>query len=215
MSYLSLNIGRPTLADRLFAKSLVMDIVLIAAGAALTALAAQLVIPMVPVPITGQTFAVLLVGTTLGATRGALSLALYLVIGVAGLPVFAGAAHGSLIGSPSGGYVVGFIFAAALTGWLAQRQWDHKVLGTLLTFASGTVVIYAIGLSWLYVVLSGFPSSVLTSVFGTTNLLQATLTGGLFPFLIGDTAKALIAAGLLPFTWKLINRADKKHDQLV
>jgi biotin transport system substrate-specific component len=160
------------------------------------------------VPITGQTFSVLLVGATLGAARAALSMALYLVIGVAGLPVFAAGGHGTLINSPSGGFVIGFIFAAALTGWLAQREWDRKVIGTFVAFAAGTVVMYAFGLPWLFTVLGTLPEAVLTRFFGTTNVMQATLTSGLYPFLLGDSLKALLAAGLLPATWLLIRRAQ-------
>jgi biotin transport system substrate-specific component len=213
MSNLTLAIGRPTLADRFIARSLVTDVILVAAGAALTAVAAQLVVPVWPVPITGQTFAVLLVGAALGATRAALSLALYLVIGVAGLPVFASGGHGSLFGSTSGGFVVGFIFAAALTGWLAQRKWDHKVVGTFVAFAAGTLVIYAFGLPWLYTVLGTFPAATMTKVFGTTNVLQATIQGGVVPFLLGDLLKALIAAAILPLSWRLISRAESRDNQ--
>ena len=213
MSNLTLAIGRPTLADRFFARSLVTDVILVAAGAALTAIAAQLVIPIWPVPITGQTFAVLFVGAALGATRGALSLALYLVLGVAGLPVFAAGGHGNLFGSTSGGFVVGFVFAAALTGWLAQRKWDHRVVGTFVAFAAGTVVIYAFGLPWLYTVLGTFPAATMTKFFGTTNVLQATVQGGILPFLLGDLIKALIAAAILPLSWRLISRADARKDE--
>jgi biotin transport system substrate-specific component len=209
MSTLTLALARPTLADRLLRRSLVTDVALVAAGTALTAAAAQLVIPLWPVPITGQTFAVLLVGTVLGPVRGAISMALYLVLGVVGLPVFAAGGHGSLLTSTSGGFVVGFIFAAALVGWLAQRSWDHRILGTFVSFAAGTAVMYAFGLPWLYTVLSTFPPATMTQFFGTTNVLQATLVGGLVPFLLGDLLKAVVAAGLLPLSWKLVNRADR------
>jgi biotin transport system substrate-specific component len=213
MSNLTLAIGRPTLVDRFFARSLATDVVLVAAGAALTAIAAQLVIPLWPVPITGQTFAVLLVGAALGATRGALSLALYLVLGVAGLPVFAAGGHGSLFGSTSGGFVVGFVFAAALTGWLAQRKWDHKVVGTFVAFAAGTLVMYAFGLPWLYTVLGTFPAATMNAYFGTTDVLKATVQGGILPFLLGDLLKALIAAAVLPLSWHLISRAEAGENQ--
>lgn len=213
MSNLTLAVGRPTLADRFFARSLVTDVILVAAGAALTAIAAQVVIPLWPVPITGQTLAVLLVGAALGATRGALSLALYLALGVAGLPVFAAGGHGSLLGSTSGGFVVGFVFAAALTGWLAQRKWDHKVVGTFVAFAAGTLVIYAFGLPWLYTVLGTFPASMMTTYFGTTNVLQATVQGGIVPFLLGDLLKALVAAAILPLSWRLISRAEAAENR--
>ena len=212
MSTFTLAIGRPTLADRVFSRTIAVDMVLIAAGAALTAIAAQLVIPLWPVPITGQTFAVLFVGATLGPIRGALALGLYLLIGVFGLPVFAAGGSGSLIGSTSGGFVIGFIFAAALVGWLAQREWDRKVVGTIVAFLAGTVVMYAFGLPWLHAVLTTFPAEVMTQYFGTTDVLQATLTGGLYPFLVGDAVKALLAAGILPLAWKLIARADARKE---
>jgi biotin transport system substrate-specific component len=199
---------RTTLADRIFTRSIATDFVLVAAGAGITAIAAQLIVPVWPIPITGQTFAVLLVGSVLGPVRGALSMVLYLVLGVAGLPVFADGNSGSLLADSSGGFIVGFVFAAALTGWLAQREWDRRVLRTIASFAAGTGVMYLFGLPWLFVVLSTFPSDTMSEYFGTTDVLQATLTGGLYPFLVGDSLKALIAAAALPLTWVLVRRAD-------
>ena len=110
MSTLTLAVGRPTLADRLVRRSLATDLVLIAAGAALTAIAAQVAVPLWPVPITGQTLAVLIVGSSLGAVRGMLSMVLYAALGIVGLPVFSDASHGVgvLLGA-TGGYIVGFI----------------------------------------------------------------------------------------------------------
>jgi biotin transport system substrate-specific component len=204
MSSLSIAYGRPTLADRMFSRSIVTDIVLIAAGTALTSILAQIAIPIWPVPITGQTFAVLFVGAALGAIRAALSMVLYLVIGVAGLPVFANHASGSLFALPPGGFIVGFIFAAALVGWLSQREWDRKWLRTLVAFILGTIVMYAFGLPWLFAELSGYPTAALFKYFGTSDVLTATLRGGLYPFLIGDAIKAVLAAILLPVTWRLI-----------
>jgi biotin transport system substrate-specific component len=207
MSSLTLAYGRPTLADRIFSRTLVTDVALIAAGAALTSILAQIAIPLWPVPMTGQTFAVLFVGTTLGAARGSLSMLLYMAIGLLGLPVFAPQADGShitglaaLLG-PTGGYLVGFILAAALTGLLAQWQWDHKLLRTIAAFVIGTVAIYAIGLPWLFVSLSNL---------GVANPLQAALTGGLYPFLLGDSLKAVVAGGLLPLVWRALG--SKKPD---
>lgn len=201
MSTISIAYGRPTLADRLVSRSLVTDIILIAAGTALTSILAQIAIPLWPVPITGQTFSVLFVGAALGVSRALASMVLYIVIGLLGLPVFAPQADGShitglaaLLG-PTGGYLIGFLLATAFVGWLAQREWDRKWLRTLLAFAGGTVLIYAVGLPWLYVALSNLHIA---------NPLQATLTGGLYPFLIGDALKAIFAAILLPVTWRLI-----------
>ena len=199
MSNITLAASRPVLADRIGSRTLATDVALIAAGAVLTAGAAQLVIPMWPVPITGQTFAVLFVGATLGSLRGALSMLLYVGLGVAGLPVFAeGGAGLAKLAGPTGGYMIGFVLAAALVGWLAQKQWDRKVLGTIGAFLAGTAVIYAVGLPWL---------SVALGQLGYPNDLSATLQAGLYPFIPGDLIKALAAGGLLPLVWKLTSRA--------
>lgn len=198
MTSLSLAIGRPTLADRLFARGVVMDIVLIAAGAALTAIAAQVQVPLWPVPITGQTLAVLLVGSSLGALRGTLSMVLYAVLGMVGLPVFSDASSGmSVILGPTGGYIVGFVFAAAFTGWIAQRSWDRRILRAILAFAGGTGVTFAIGLPWLAVTL-GLD-------------LQQTLQAGLYPFIIGGVVKTVIAACAVTLGWRYIEREDRRR----
>jgi biotin transport system substrate-specific component len=210
MSSLSIAYGRPTLADRVFSRNIVTDIVLVAAGTALTSIFAQIAIPLWPVPITGQTFAVLLVGAVLGATRAALSMLLYLVIGVLGAPVFADHASGSLFALPSGGFIVGFIFAAALVGWLSQREWDRKWLRTLIAFALGTVVMYAFGLPWLFAEIHNYPADALTKYFGTSNPYVATLKGGLYPFLIGDAVKATLAAIILPLAWRAAKPGNPK-----
>jgi biotin transport system substrate-specific component len=189
---------RLVLADRVLGRSLPLDIVLVAAGAALTALLAQIAVPLYPVPITGQTLAVLLVGATLGAARGALSLALYAVLGIVGLPVFSDYGSGvHVILGPTGGYIIGFIVSAGLVGWLSERAWERQILKALATFAAGTLVVFAVGLPWLAVALG-------------LDLMQ-TLNGGLFPFLIGGAIKALIAAGLLPLAWWGADRLEKRR----
>jgi biotin transport system substrate-specific component len=201
VSNVTLARTRSVLIDSLGARSIAANITMVIAGAALTAGAAQLVIPMWPVPITGQTFAVLLVGTTLGALRGALSMVLYIALGALGLPIFTeGSAGWQVIAGPTGGYLVGFVLAAVLTGWLAQRSWDRKIVGAGVAFLAGTVVIYAVGLPWLAVALGqlGYP-----------NDLGATLQAGLLPFVPGDILKAIAAGVLLPVTWKLVSRAKK------
>ncbi|WP_374946966.1 biotin transporter BioY [Agreia sp.] len=198
MSSITLAASRPTLADRLFARSLTTDLVLIGAGAALTGVLAQVVVPLHPVPITGQTLAVILVGSTLGARRGALSMVLYLALGVAGLPWFSDASSGrGVLAGPTGGYIVGFIAAAALTGWLAQRTWDRRVLGAFVSMSAGTLVTFAVGLPWL------------AASLGLT--LEQTLASGLYPFLMGGAIKALLAAGILPLAWKLSSRTTNKQ----
>jgi biotin transport system substrate-specific component len=198
MTISTLALGRPTLADRLIARSLPSDIVLVAAGAALTAIAAQVTVPLWPVPITGQTLAVLMVGSTLGALRGALSMTLYAVLGIIGLPVFSNASHGfGVVAGPTGGYIVGFIAAAALTGWLAQRAWDHKILGALVSFGAGTLVTFAVGLPWL------------AATLGLN--LEQTLQGGLYPFILGGIIKAVLAAAFIRVAWFGISRADDRR----
>ncbi len=198
MTSLSLAIGRPTIADRLFARGIVMDIVLVSAGAALTAIAAQVTIPLWPVPITGQTLAVLLVGSSLGALRGTLSMLLYAVLGIVGLPVFSGADSGiSIILGPTGGYIIGFVFAAAFTGWIAQRSWDRKILRSILGFLGGTVVTFAIGLPWL--------------AFSLGLTLEQTLVAGLFPFIIGGIVKMAMAASIMTLAWSFLEREDRRR----
>ena len=167
--------------------------VLVAAGAALTAILAQVSIPMFPVPITGQTLAVLLVGATLGAVRGASSLALYAVLGLVGLPVYAPQADGThltgflALAAPSFGYIIGFVVAAAIVGWLSERTWDRKFLKALATFVGGSLVVFAFGLPWL--------------AFVTGADLAQTFAWGFTPFIIGGVIKAAIAAALLPAAW--------------
>jgi biotin transport system substrate-specific component len=203
MSTMTIAVGSPTLADRLFSRTLALDLVLVAAGAALTSVAAQIAVPLWPVPITMQTLAVLLVGVSLGAVRGALSMVLYAVLGIVGLPVFSDASSGfGVIAGPTGGYIVGFIFAAAFTGWLAQRQWDRKWLRSILAFLGGTVVVFAIGLPWLGVALGAL---------GAPNDLGSVLQGGLYPFIIGGIVKALLAAGIIGLSWRAIAHADAQR----
>lgn len=190
---LQLTIG-PSLIDRVVARSRVNDIILIFAGAALTALAAQIAIPMWPVPITGQTFAVLLVGSVLGASRGAISMIAYFSMGAAGLPVFTGAVSGVSFG-PTFGYQVGFIAAAGLIGWLSQLNWQKKAVGVIASFVAGNAVIYLFGLPWLAFVLGNL---------SLANNLAAVLAAGLVPFLVGDAIKMALAAAALPLAWKYL-----------
>jgi len=183
----------PTLLDRTLPRldPRVRDILLIVGGSLFVAGMAQVRIPLpfTPVPITGQTFAVLLVGAALGANRGAASLLLYLLEGIAGLPFFAGGAGGlaALLG-PTGGYLIGFVAAAYLVGLLAARGLDRRVPSALLAFLAGEVVIYLFGVAWLSIFL-GFP--------------RAT-AAGLLPFLVGDALKLVAAALALPAAWKLV-----------
>ena len=185
---------RPTLIDRVVPRSLATDVALIFAAAVLTAISAQIAIPMWPVPITGQTFAVLLVGAVLGASRGALSMITYFSMGAAGLPVFTGAVAGITFGTTFG-YLVGFIAAAAVVGWLGQLRWHKKVSGVIVSFFIGNAVIYMFGLPWLSFALSNL---------GLASDLRAVLAAGLVPFLVGDAIKMALAAAALPLAWKYL-----------
>ncbi|GGY63901.1 biotin synthase [Streptomyces olivaceoviridis] len=179
------------LADLLPA-SRVRDVALVVGGAVLTGLAAQLSVPVPgsPVPVTGQTFAALLVGTTLGARRGFLSLALYAVAGVAGVPWFAQGASGA--GMVSFGYVLGMLLASALVGALARRGADRSPLRMAGTMILGEAVVYAVGVPYL-------------ALAAHLSASQA-VAAGLTPFLIGDALKAALAMGVLPTAWKLVNK---------
>jgi biotin transport system substrate-specific component len=149
-------------------------------------------LPFTPVPITGQTLGVLLIGASLGSAFGALSIGLYLLQGAAGLPFFAQGASGwSLLGAASatGGYLWGFLLASLLVGWLARRGWDRSFRSSIGLFFLGEVVIYAVGVPWLMHALGW--------------RLEHALVGGLYPFVIGDVLKLLLAASLLPAAWRL------------
>jgi len=185
---------RRVLAD-LLPGTLVRDIALVLGVAALTALAAQLRIPIpgLPVPVTGQTFAVLLGAAAIGPVRGALAQVLYLTLGMVGLPVFTGGASGAeVVLGASGGYIVGFVVASLVVGALARRGLDRGVLGTVLAFAAGTATIYAIGVPWLAVTTGMAPG--------------AALVAGAGVFLVGDAIKAALAGIVLPGAWKLTER---------
>jgi biotin transport system substrate-specific component len=171
----------------------VRHIVLIVAGALFVALTAQVVIPTLPVPFTGQTFGVLVVGAALGFRRGAAALLLYLVLGAIGLSVFAEGRSGlSQILGATGGYLIGFVIAAAIVGRLAELGWDRHIGGSLAAMAIGTAVIYAIGVPWLK--------------FATGITWEAAVAGGMTKFLLWDAAKLAVAAGLFPVAWWLIGR---------
>jgi biotin transport system substrate-specific component len=192
---MSLQISaKPSLIDIVVPRSIASDIALILGGALLTAVAAQIAIPMWPVPITGQTFAVLLVGAVLGASRGALSMITYFSLGAAGLPVFTGAAAGITFGTTFG-YLVGFIAAAAVVGWFAQLNWHKKTSGVIASFAIGNAVIYLFGLPWLAFALSNL---------SLASDISAVLMAGLVPFLVGDAIKMALAAAALPLAWKYL-----------
>ncbi|PYY61537.1 biotin transporter BioY [Curtobacterium sp. MCPF17_003] len=189
---------RAVLADRLRTHGLATDAALVAGGALFTAAMAQLQVPMWPVPITGQTLAVVLVGATLGARRGMLSLLVYAVAGLAGAPFFADMQGGlQALALPSFGYVIGFIPAAGLVGWLARRNWDRHVGRAAVAMLLASAIPFVTGLPYLAVALGQL---------GAPNDVKSVLAAGLYPFVVGGIAKALIAAGILPLAWKAVGR---------
>lgn len=185
---------RPVLAD-LVSNTLVANIALITGAAALVGVLAQISfhIPHTPVPVTGQTLGVLLAGSALGWRRASLAMGLYMVAGIAGIPWFA--AHSSGYPTATFGYIIGFVLAGALTGWLASRGTDRKVLSTIVAMVAGELVIYAIGVPWLAV--------------ATHESLSWALYWGMGVFVVGDIVKAVLCGVALPSTWRLVDRSTK------
>ena len=173
-------------ANRLLRASL-----LALAGSALLALSSKINVPLWPVPITMQTFALLAIAAAYGPRLAVATVLLFLAEGAVGIPVFAGANAGpAVLLGPTGGYLVGWIAAAWIIGWLAERGWDRRFETTASAMLAGNAAIYAFGLPWL-------------ARFIPANEL---LAAGLYPFLIGDGAKLLLAAIALPTAWRLLGR---------
>ncbi len=172
-------------------RSLIRSVLLILGGSLFIALLAQVEIPLFPVPITGQTLGVLLIGALFGRRLGALTVLTYLAYGAAGLPVFAGGSAGAavLVG-PTAGYLAGFVIAAYVTGWLSERGWDRSFGRTAVAMLAGTVIIYLPGVLWL------------SRFVGWDQVIAL----GITPFLLGDLLKVILAAILLPLGWKMIGR---------
>ncbi|MEA2252953.1 MAG: biotin transport system substrate-specific component [Solirubrobacteraceae bacterium] len=174
----------------------IRDAVLIVCGALLTAAAAQIAVhvPPSPVPITGQTLAVIVAGASLGARRGAASQALYLLLGFV-LPVYADGAHGvSVLWGATGGYLVGFVAAAGAVGWLAERGADRRMPAAVATFALGQLLIFGIGVPWLQV--------------STGMSWERAIHDGFAIFIVGGIVKAAVAGVLTPAAWRLVRRVD-------
>ena len=174
---------------------LLVDTLLALGGAAFVGLCAQVSYQpsFTPVPYTLQTFSVLLVGAAYGSMLGAASLSLYLVLGIVGVPLFAEHKHGwAVFSGATGGYIVGFVAAAALTGYLAERGWDKRFATSVTLMLTGSVVIYACGAIWLH--------HWLDASWNTT------LTDGVYYFVPGDLVKLYLAAAALPAAWKLVRR---------
>lgn len=190
-----------TLVERMLpsegARALARDIVLAVAGTALIALSAKLKVPFYPVPMTMQTFAILVIAMAYGLRLGTATLALYIVEGAVGLPVFAGTPEKGIglayMMGPTGGYILGFLIAAMLAGWLAGRGFDRSPARAALAMLAGNVAIYVPGLLWLGAVV-GWDKPV--------------LAWGLYPFVLGDLVKIALGAALLPGIWALLRRGN-------
>ena len=184
----------PTLSTRYFPRTAgwLRDLLLIVAGSLFVAALAQVRIPLpfTPVPITGQTLGVLLVGAALGSKRGASALSLYLAEGAIGFPFFQGGTHGiSIIFGATGGYLIGFIVAAFIIGFLAERGLERSIRTSILPFLVGTAIIYLCGAGWLAISSLGIQKAILL---------------GVLPFLVGDAIKITLAGLILPAAWKLL-----------
>ena len=189
MTALAQSIPRPRGTARL-----AIDAALIVTGSLFVAALAQIDVHLTPyVPVTGQTLGVLLVGAGLGSMRGGLSMLLYVGWGAIGLPFFAGGESGlPSLALPTGGYLWGFVVAAVVVGFLAERGWDRTLGGAIGAMFVGEVLIFAFGVPWL-------AASVGLSA-------EEALSAGLYPFILGDVIKLLVAAAALPAAWRLIGK---------
>jgi biotin transport system substrate-specific component len=185
-----------TLANRIWpqanSNAVIRNIALAVGGSILVAIAAHISVVLLPVPLTLQTFAVLCVGGALGMRLGAASLALYAAEGAAGLPVFTPTPDGYPgITGPTGGYVIGFILAAALVGYLAEKGWDRSLPKMIIAMLLGAAVLYVPGLAWLSTFVGGMGKAV---------------EYGLTPFWLADIIKALVAACAFPAAWSIFGK---------
>ncbi len=194
----SQSIRFPTLAAELWpalpsGRIWLRNLTLAMVGAVLLTLAAKIKIPFYPVPLTMQTFVVLTIGVAYGARLGASTILLYLIIGAMGLPVFADTPEKGLglayMMGPTGGYLAGFVVAAAATGYLAEKGWDRRMVLTFAAMLVGNIIIYVPGLIWLGAVV-GWEKPV--------------FQWGLHPFVLGDLSKIVVAMLVIPATWKIV-----------
>lgn len=176
------------------------NVILVTVGSLFIAACAQLAIPLpfTPVPITGQSFAVLLIGIFFGSRLGAATVLAYLAEGASGLPFFAEGTGGlAVFAGPTGGYLVGFVFASFCAGYLAEKKWDRKVWTAGLAMFLSSFVIFAFGVSWL------------SSFIGFGKAVEL----GFLPFLPGDVIKTVIAALLLPQGWKYFGKRSQAEGE--
>ncbi|MDJ1115218.1 biotin transporter BioY [Microbacterium dauci] len=205
---LSTAVRRPVLADLIAqpttrARSLATDAALVVAGVALVALLAKVSFFIGPVPITGQTLGVIVVGAALGARRGAIALTSYMLAGLAGAPIFAGALAGpAYVLSPSFGFILGFIPAAFLAGWFAERAWDRKPVLAFVGFVAASIMPFLVGVPYMALILG--------AVVGTDVTFALVMSSGVLPFIVPGLIKAAFAALLVPAAWLGV-RAVERH----
>jgi len=192
LSATSLTLAGTLLGEngRLNAARMVM---LAVAGSLLLWVSAKIAVPFWPVPMTMQPFAVMGIGAAFGWRLGMATVALYLLEGALGLPVFSGTPEKGIglayMAGPTGGYLAGFVLAAGITGWLAERGFDRNVVTMVIAMTAGTIVLYVMGVAWLSHLI-GF---------------EKALTFGLYPFVLGDAVKILLAALVFPAAWKWLS----------
>lgn len=191
-------IARPSTRAQAFA----VDAGLVLAGVALVALLAKVSFFIGPVPITGQTLGVVAVGAALGARRGAAALTTYMLFGLAGLPVFAGPVAGpAYVLSPSFGFVLGFIPAAFVAGWFAERAWDRKPWLAFVGFVAASVVPFLVGVPYMAMILG--------VVLAQPISFESVLAAGVWPFVVPGLIKAAAAALIIPATWMFVRAVDR------
>lgn len=188
-------IARPVLADAVIAPGLLRDLALAGLGVMLLVAASGIRIPFWPVPVTMQTFAVLVLGAAYGPRLAGMTLLAYLGLGAAGVTVFAGGSSGlAYMAGPTGGYLAGFLAASIAMGWLARRGWDRSVTRMAAALLAGNVIVYVFGLPWM------------AWLFAADRGMAWVIQYGMLNFLLGDALKLALAALLLPAVWKLRSR---------
>jgi biotin transport system substrate-specific component len=189
------GVAHATLADVLWSpaagSNAVRAIVLAVIGSLLLTVSAKIQVPFWPVPMTMQTFVVLVLGVAYGWRLAGATVLLYLAQGALGLPVFAGGGGLAYMAGPTGGYLAGFLLAAVAVGWLAERGWARSAPSTLAAMLIGTAIIFGCGIAWL-ATLIGLPQAV---------------SAGLVPFLLSEAVKIALATALVPFAWRLMQRS--------
>ena len=191
-----MSISAISLRSAVFGRaSVATNAFLVSAGVLALALLAQVALPIPgsPIPVTGQTLGVLLIGTSYGATLGITTFLTYLFIGIAGAPIFAGGAHGlSRLTGATGGYLVGMLVASFVVGALAGRKWDQRINKALFTMLLGDVIIFSFGLLWLHASLG--------------KSWSWTIAAGFTPFIIGEVLKVAIAGTSVPLVWRFVQK---------